>query len=196
MNNLTCPHCGNPVAVTLSAVPSPSPPLIIAQKPSPNFSKGRAGYKPEAIVIHVMVGTLPGTDSWFANPASKVSAHYGIGKAGQIHQYVDESNTAWHAGRILNPTWKEMMRTSTGGYVNPNSYTLGIEHEGDGKEQWTEAMYQASASLIATLCSRYQIPVDRAHIVGHREIFAGKTCPGTGVDLDRLIKLAKAMQTI
>jgi N-acetylmuramoyl-L-alanine amidase len=33
--------------------------------PSPNYTKGRAGYKPVAIVIHIMEGTLNGTDSWF-----------------------------------------------------------------------------------------------------------------------------------
>ena len=72
---------------------------------SPNFTQGRRTYRPEAIVIHVMDGTLKGTDGWFSSPLSQVSAHYGIGRNGEVHQYVEEIDTAWHAGRIHDPTW-------------------------------------------------------------------------------------------
>ncbi|MBS0149346.1 MAG: N-acetylmuramoyl-L-alanine amidase [Nitrospira sp.] len=71
---------------------------------SPNKDKGREGYQPEAIVIHIMEGTLKGTDAWFKNEESGVSAHYGIGEASEIHQYVGESDRAWHTGRIVSPT--------------------------------------------------------------------------------------------
>ena len=37
-----------------------------------NFSRGRAGYNPEAVVIHIMDGSLIGTDSWFNDPRSRV----------------------------------------------------------------------------------------------------------------------------
>jgi N-acetyl-anhydromuramyl-L-alanine amidase AmpD len=55
---------------------------------SPNKDKGRERHRPEAIVIHIIEGTLKGTGSWFLNEESGVSAHYGIGKDGEIHQYV------------------------------------------------------------------------------------------------------------
>lgn len=41
---------------------------------SPHKTKGRSGFRPEAVVVHIMEGTLAGTDSWFKKPASKVSA--------------------------------------------------------------------------------------------------------------------------
>ena len=41
------------------------------------------------IVEHVMQGSLTGTDHWFQNPNAQVSAHFGIGKDGSVHQYVD-----------------------------------------------------------------------------------------------------------
>lgn len=47
---------------------------------SPNKDKGREGYRPEAIVIHIMEGTLKGTDAWFSNEESGVSAHMESGK--------------------------------------------------------------------------------------------------------------------
>jgi N-acetyl-anhydromuramyl-L-alanine amidase AmpD len=142
-------------------------------KGSPNFWTGRKGYKPELIVIHIMDGTLPGTDAWFANPASQVSAHYGIGKSGEIHQYVKEEDAAWHAGRVDAPSAK-LVKAS----VNPNLYTIGIEHEGKPEDIWTDAMKQASASLIREICQRWQIPIDRNHIIGHCEIYSKKpNCP-------------------
>ncbi len=158
-------------------------------KESPNFWQGRKGYKPEAIVIHIMDGTLAGTDSWFANAQSQVSAHYGIGKNGEVHQYVKEEDTAWHAGRIDTPSWK-LIKAST---INPNLYTIGIEHEGKPDDVWTNAMKQASAQLIKQICDQWQIPIDRDHIIGHYQIFSKKpNCPATDKKIiDELISLAK-----
>lgn len=149
---------------------------------SPNKSKGRNGFRPEAVVIHIMEGTLKGTDSWFKNPVSKVSAHYGIGLDGEVHQYVLETDTAQHAGRKSNSSWSLLKAN-----VNPNWYTIGIEHEGKSDTVWTDEMYNASAELVREICTRWHIAIDRNHIIGHRE----KTCPGAQVSLDRLIKLAK-----
>jgi N-acetyl-anhydromuramyl-L-alanine amidase AmpD len=156
---------------------------------SPNFIQGRRTYRPEAIVIHIMEGTLKGTDSWFGSSISQVSAHYGIGVGGEVHQYVEESDTAWHAGRIHDPTWSLIKKTADGMYINPNFYTIGIEHEGDAESEWTEAMYNTSAELIRGICQRWSIPADRLHIIGHHEIYSLKTCPGFKVDINKLIAL-------
>jgi N-acetylmuramoyl-L-alanine amidase len=165
--------------------------MNIISIPSPNFVSGRKGHHPEAIVIHVMDGTLSGTDSWFRNPQSKVSAHYGIGKNGEVHQYVQETDTAWQAGRVNAPNWSLIKTAGNGQYVNPNYYTIGIEHEGNSQSDWTDAMYGADAELIAAMSKRWNIPIDRSHIIGHREIFSLKTCPGSSVDLTKVIDLAK-----
>lgn len=161
--------------------------MEIIQKKSPNFWVGRKGYRPEAIVIHIMDGTLVGTDAWFANHNSQVSAHYGVGKSGEVHQYVQETDTAWHAGRVDAPVWK-LIRPN----VNPNLYTIGIEHEGKPNDQWTEEMKRVSANLIRETCQRWQIPIDRNHIVGHFEIFSKKpNCPASNKQiLDDLVALA------
>lgn len=142
-----------------------------------------------AIVIHVMDGTLAGTDEWFKNKEAKVSAHYGVGKSGQIHQYVDEKNIAFHAGRVLGTTWGTAMANLN---ANPNTYTIGIEHEGKASDEWPDEMYRASAELIADICKRHSLPIDRDHICGHREIYVAKTCPGK-CDLDKLISMARLL---
>jgi N-acetylmuramoyl-L-alanine amidase len=149
-------------------------------------TKDRNGYRPEAVVIHIMEGTLAGTDAWFNDPTSHVSAHYGVGRAGEIHQYVEEANTAYHAGRVKEATWS---RIKLG--VNPNYYTIGIEHEGNADSIWSETQYGASASLLSAICGRWSIPLDRDHVIGHREIYGPKTCPGHRVDLNRLIEEAR-----
>ncbi len=54
-------------------------------------------------------------------------------------------------------------------------------------------MYEASAWLIRKQAERYSIPLDRNHVICHREIRGTKTCPGSKVDLDKLIRLAGAI---
>ena len=159
---------------------------------SPNFWQGRKSYKPEAIVIHIMAGTLTGTDSWFKNPKSQVSAHYGIGKNGEVHQYVKEEDRAWHAGGVYKPTWK-LIKKKWGRVVNPNNYTIGIEHEGRENTVWSEEMKNASSQLIRELAKRWQIPLDRDHIIGHYEITARKPyCPAVDKNIiNELIERAK-----
>lgn len=156
---------------------------------TPNYHQGRRGFLPEAIVIHIMEGSLSGTDSWFRTETSQVSAHYGIGRKGEIHQYVQESDTAFHAGRVNAPSWSLIKRTGNG-FINPNFYTIGIEHEGGDDTDWTDAMYQTSSSLIRDISQRWNIPLDRQHVIGHHEIYSLKTCPGNKVDINQLIALA------
>jgi N-acetylmuramoyl-L-alanine amidase len=160
--------------------------MNIVRKPSPNFTHGRRGRKPIAIVIHIMEGTLTGTDAWFANRASRVSAYYGVGKKGEVHQYVDEHDTAADEGIVDRPSWRLLKHG-----VNPNYYTLGIEHEGKAGDALTEPQMAASAELIAGIAKRWNIPLDRDHIIGHHEIRFGKPCPGPGVNIDALIERAK-----
>jgi len=156
-----------------------------------NFRKGRPqGHVPLAIVIHIMEGSLQGTDAWFRNPKAAVSAHYGVGKTGTIHQYVEESDTAFHAGKAADPK-AQLVKDRPG--VNPNYYTVGIEHEGFADTDWTDAMYAASSTLIRDIADRWAIPLERACVLAHREIRATKTCPGFKVDIGRLIAGARAL---
>jgi N-acetylmuramoyl-L-alanine amidase len=164
--------------------------MNIINKPSPNFLSGRQGYKPQAIIIHIMQGTLYGTDSWFQSSISKTSAHYGIGKMGQIHQYVNEKDTALHVNRVNAPTWSLIKSWDNGLYLNPNYYTIGIEHEGDYNNEWTDEMYEISGKLISEISLRWNIPINRQHIIGHHEIYSLKKCLATAVDIHKLISIA------
>jgi N-acetyl-anhydromuramyl-L-alanine amidase AmpD len=161
---------------------------------SPHFNTGRNGYTPIAIVIHIMQGTLDGTDSWFQDQGAKPpeSAHYGIGKNGAVHHYVLQQDTAWHAGIVTSPSWKliKTLDASKHTYIDSNLYTFGITHEGFENTDWTDATYQASSQVVAGLAKKWNIPLNRDHVIGHHEIYSQKTCPGKKVDLDKLISMA------
>jgi N-acetyl-anhydromuramyl-L-alanine amidase AmpD len=151
--------------------------------PETNFRKGRPlGFRPEAIVIHIMDGTFAAGEGEFLSEGTQKSAHYGISKEGVIHQYVDENDTAFHAGVVVNPTW-ELLKPG----INPNFYTIGIEHEGRPDDIWPDALLGASAGLIGEIVARWEIPVDALHLVRHHQIRASKTCPGNWLQMDELI---------
>lgn len=151
---------------------------------SPNYSQPK-GRKFIAIVNHIMSGTLAGTDSWFVNPASQVSSHFGVGKNGEIHQYVDLTYPAWANGAAHKPNWPLLQYG-----VNPNHYTVSIEHEGESGDVMPEAQYQATLALHRWLIETLGIPVTRDNIIGHYRIDSVNKagCPGSGFPWDRLFR--------
>ncbi|MDQ3627524.1 MAG: N-acetylmuramoyl-L-alanine amidase [Actinomycetota bacterium] len=86
-----------------------------------------------------------------------VSWQYTLRSAdGHVAQHVKPEDVAWHAGNW----WMNM-------------HSIGLEHEGvaaDGAAWYTEAMYRTSAALVKHLTRKYDIPRDRAHIIGHDQI--------------------------
>jgi N-acetylmuramoyl-L-alanine amidase len=152
--------------------------------PSSNFRKGRPGGRhPEAIVVHIMDGSFSSGESVFLNPATQKSAHYGISTTGEVHQYVDEGDTAFHAGIVVRPQW-ELLKPG----VNPNFYTIGVEHAGRPDDVWPDIQLATSAALIGQIAARWSIPIDEQHIIPHHIIRASKTCPGNFLDVKSLIR--------
>jgi len=157
---------------------------------SGNYRAGRPfGLQPEAIVIHIMDGSFTAGESVFADPTTRKSAHYGISKEGIVHQYVHESDTAFHAGIVVEPTW-DLLKPG----VNPNFYTVGIEHEGLAADLWADAQLEASSSLVGEIGERWGILLDAEHVIRHHQIRATKTCPG-GLDVAQLLANIPRVET-
>ncbi len=155
---------------------------------SPNYTKGRKGKTPIAIISHQTAGQCPGSLTWLCNPKAQSSANYLIYRNGTIYQLVKDEDTAWHAGIVNKPTWNLYDGT------NPNFYTIGIEHEcypavgGDGN--LTEIQYQASLWLHKRLINKWKdISIDRDHLTGHYQIDSVNrlNCPGNAFPWERLI---------
>ncbi|WP_406418833.1 N-acetylmuramoyl-L-alanine amidase [Streptomyces sp. NBC_01614] len=112
-----------------------------------------ASQKIENIVIHDTEGAWEGVIKMVQDP-TYVSWQYSLRSTdGHIAQHVKAKDVAWHAGN-----W----------YINAKS--IGLEHEGflAKPDAWyTEAMYRSSARLVTYLAKKYDIPLDRQHILGH-----------------------------
>lgn len=134
------------------------------------------GHTVDRVIIHVTQTAFTKTLSIFRNPQKKVSAHYVVRSSdGYLAQCVPEADIAWHAGN-----WDH------------NTRSIGIEHEGwvDRPAYFTDALYEQSAQLTADICTRYGIPKDRAHIIGHYEVpGTDHTDPGPNWDWRRYIRL-------
>lgn len=166
--------------------------MEIEWAPSPNYSKGRKGKKIVAIVNHITAGAVPGCLSWMRNPRAKASAHYLITRQGKIYQMVRDEDTSWHAGMVNKPKWKLYDGS------NPNYYTLGIEHECLSGGLLTDAQYKATVELHKMLITKYNIPVDRDHIIGHYGIDGVNrpNCPGPNFPWNKLFNDLKGSEEV
>lgn len=151
-----------------------------------NFASGRGGCKPEAVVLHRTGGSLQDIDGRCNQAGTFSSAHYAVGSNAEVHQYVEETDTAYHAGVVVNPLWLQLNPGK-----NPNLYTIGVEIEGNAGAAISSAHYDAIASLISEIVGRWQIPLDSNHLVLHSEIRAGRICPGDGFDRQEVLNRLK-----
>lgn len=91
---------------------------------------------------------------------------------GAVTQMVPTKDLAFHSGNY-----------------STNMHSVGIEHEGfaaHGATWYTEAQYQATAEMVKYLAARFDIPLDRQHILGHDNVPGPKSsfvarCTGTRV---------------
>jgi len=159
-------------------------------QPTKHFTVGRDGMIPDTIVLHISTGSFVSCINWFADPTSKVSSHYLISLKGQVVQFVDEKDTAWANGQVVNPT-SSLVKARTG--INPNKYTISIEHEGKDLSQAPQAQIDASAKLVKEIATRWNIPIDREHIIGHSEVKLTKpNCPSPNKNiLDLFVSMIK-----
>ena len=117
--------------------------------------------------------------TWYVSSGHGTSAHYQV-TPDKIWGCVGENYVAYHAGNYP---------------VNQRS--IGIEHlNNTGAPTWTiaEETYRNSAKLIRDICERYNIPIDRQHILKHSEC-SSTSCPG-GIDIDRLVAMARGAEYV
>lgn len=152
---------------------------------SANYTEAwRSDLDIDTIVIHTVQGSYSSAVWWFQDCSAGVSAHYVVrSKDGAVTQSLGEENIGWHAG-----DW------------DTNERSVAIELEGFieyPEDYYTEAMMDSLAVLIEDIALRNDIPLDRAHIIGHHEVpgcadgtGGGISChtdPGSGFDWDALM---------
>jgi N-acetyl-anhydromuramyl-L-alanine amidase AmpD len=152
---------------------------------SPNYNHRPSKITIDSIIIHGI--SLPADkfgstdiDDFFSNQLDisrdksfkqlhdiKVSAHFLIRRNGELVQYVDVRERAWHAGK-----------SSLEGVSDCNNFSIGIELEGTDKIPYEVAQYRQLADLVYCLQQVYPA-INKQRIVGHSDIAPGrKTDPG------------------
>ena len=131
-----------------------------------SYTSGRGGDgQVHGIILHASDGdeksgiqTLTGHD-----PDHQVSAHYFVTKDGRIYNFVNDSDTAFQAGKTYGPRAQYN-----------NASTIGIEQEHvDGKEAWAlRRQVAATAKLVAYLKGKYNLSDD--DIMGHSDVAPGR----------------------
>lgn len=123
------------------------------------------------VVMHTMVGNLPGVVSWFNNPDSGASAHFGIAQDGTIHQFgpIGKGWCAW-AQMAGNHAWYSIEHADNGNPDNPLTYAQQV----------------ASAQLVECLSAFASFPLQVSdsvdtkgygvHYMGGAN-WGGHTCP-------------------
>ena len=114
----------------------------------------------DCIVLHATAeSTLQSTIDTFESPASRVSAHFVVGKDGTVVMMVPLEKRAWHAGVSI-----------LGDRPNVNDFSVGIEivNANDGIDRYTSAQYAAVARIIRRVRTCCDIPDNR--IVSHASI--------------------------
>jgi len=137
--------------------------------PCPNGNYGSGAMM--GVVMHTMVGNLPGTIEVFNDPSYQASAHFGIAQNGLIHQF-GPIGKGWIA-------WAQ---------VAGNLAWYSIEHADDANPDnpLTKAQITASAQLVEMLSAFAGFPLqvsDSVDVKGYGTHFmggaawGGHTCP-------------------
>ena len=141
------------------------------------------------------------TPAWFQDPAANASTGYYADSDGDLYQMVRDADFAWAQGTrtrkrpntcFPRPAWWKPL------LVSYNTCMLSIEIEG-----WARSIgrsftpgsrqFQAVAAWSAYQCRKYDIPLDRAHHLGHSELCTTKGDPGQDFPWDDLLAAIAAL---
>jgi N-acetylmuramoyl-L-alanine amidase len=141
----------------------------VIHRPSPNHGSRRGGARPDLVVLHHTVLPCEAALQRLCDPAAEVSAHWLIGRGGDVFSLVDEERRAWHAGA---GAW--------GAVTDVNSRSIGIELEGDGTD-FPGPQMEALRDVLRDILGRHAL--HPARVVAHSDMAPGrKDDPGPRFD--------------
>lgn len=141
--------------------------MNIRQNPAStsNYTVGRSKGINKIILHHAATTSFDGIGATFKNPSRGVSAHYGVGQNGNIDQYVQEKDTAWHAG-----DW------------DANSSSIGIENvNSSGAPNWdvADSTIDTLVDLVRDIATRHGLmPVQVGKNLFQHKNFVATYCAG------------------
>jgi N-acetylmuramoyl-L-alanine amidase len=189
-----------------TAAADPKYPDWVEWTASPNHSRRKASEITAIIYHYTAGGSQEGTVKQFQDRASKVSAHYVLGRDGKIVQMVPLDQAAWHAGVSKLDAAEAVNNFSIGIEIcnfgnltkkddkfydyrgEPYKGPMPIHAGGAYWEPFTDAQYKSLAKLTNELLAKYPIK----HITGHQDVAlpkGRKIDPGPAFDYDRILQL-------
>lgn len=176
--------------------------MNIKQKPTPN--KYELHGEPSVIVLHTTLGSCRGAINWLTNDKrnNPTSAHFVIGRTGEVTQLAPLTMGTWHAGRVHNPSPRALAvlpKNRWGKLKNPNRRTISIEVvsgydiDKDGLvENWEKLYTPQQAGICAELVVEYielktGLTYKDTHILTHRDITSYKP----NLEVQRLMVLSE-----
>jgi peptidoglycan hydrolase-like protein with peptidoglycan-binding domain len=169
-----------PSVVTYPKPEAPTYPAADWWNHSPNCSPRRDGDVIQYFVIHHAADTRPveiQRDRFMTPNDRNVSPNWLIGADGSVHEIVPpDKYRAWTTGQFdYKAVTVETQNTS-----------------GDPNWGISEESHVAIAKLVAWAHLRWNIPLDRQHVLGHREVpnVPATACPGPSMDLDKILSYA------
>ncbi len=141
-----------------------------------NYGSGRLPIK--CVTIHSIVGSVQSAANRFATPGQFASCNYMVSEDGKLYRVLEEYYVPY-----------------TNGVMRSNQESITIEHADFGKpyDPRPAALYATSAKLVADICREYKLPITRTTVKGHREIPGSSTACPAGLDIDRIVREAKAI---
>lgn len=103
-----------------------------------------------------------------------VSAHYLIGRNGNIYRLVADKDIAWHAGASEMPD----------GRTNINDFSIGIEVVNTKDGKFTADQYASLNRLIDQLKEKYPVK----NVLGHEDIAPGRKTDPWGIEWGKVRK--------
>ncbi|MBT8417323.1 MAG: N-acetylmuramoyl-L-alanine amidase [Silicimonas sp.] len=149
--------------------------MKIAERPSPNHDERRDGNRVELVVLHyTAMDDAEAAMSRLCDPECEVSAHYLVGRDGQVTRMIDEDRRAWHAGE---GKWADR--------ADVNSRSIGVELDNDGQSAYPDAQMEALEALLADILERNGL--EPKHVIAHSDMAPDrKSDPGRRFDWKRL----------
>ncbi|MCU0495294.1 MAG: N-acetylmuramoyl-L-alanine amidase [Chloroflexaceae bacterium] len=134
---------------------------VVQHAPPSSACGSRRGSPVDMLIIHGVPGDASEALARMGDINARFATHYYISDTGQIHQLVDESKAAWHAGfTTLDNVWYNLNRISIGiGLERPAGWPTD-----DGP---TSAVQRESLCwLVGNLARRYRIPSEGVALWG------------------------------
>lgn len=187
------------MAIVFGRVPHPTVEIRQVIKPEGDGWDNLGKRTPRAVVLHRMVGTLMGTDSYFRQSGVGALTDYGIGvaatdgsaNAGRIIRWNDPRGTrsGWANGRVSKAYDDGLKFVNRYGINGVNRDCVSIEISGNYDTSLDAEAKRSIAALVAYWADQYGVPhtefpnvrsEDRSFVIWHQEftIGTGKICPG------------------